>query len=129
MMSTQAASRCSTSSCASGRASKSAVTVVSTMTAFMARIVALESALRDETHPAHHLRGHHSPGWLRMDYVPERERAGDESADDHRVHGATQGGIARGRQERRDRISMGAVRAHFAVSAARRARGRGRYVL
>src|SRR3954468_17957209 len=45
MMSTQAASRCSTSSCASGRTSKSAVTVVSTMTAFMTRIVALESAL------------------------------------------------------------------------------------
>src|SRR4051794_41712816 len=106
MMSTQAASRCSTSSCASGRASKSAVTVVSTMTAFMTRIVALESALRDETHPAHHLRGHHSHRRLRMDHVPERERAGDESANDYRVHGAAQGRVARGREERRDRVSM-----------------------
>src|SRR4051795_3904063 len=95
MMSTHAASRCSTSARASGRASKSEVTVVNTITAFMARIVALESTLRDQTHPAHPVRGRHSHCRLRMDHLPRRERAGYESAKDDGVHGAAQSRVAR----------------------------------
>src|SRR3954453_18691188 len=102
MMSTQAARRCSTSSRASGRASKSEVTVVNTITAFMARIVALESALRDQTHPAHPLRGRHSHRRLRMDHLSGRERTRDEAANDDRIHGAAQSGVARGGKKRRD---------------------------
>src|SRR3954453_17152845 len=95
MMSTHGASRCSTSSRASGRASKSEVTVVNTIMAFMERIVALESPLRDQTHPAHPLRGHHPHHPLLMDHLSRRERASDEPANDDGFHGAAQSRVAR----------------------------------